>query len=79
MTEQSTIKMNVTYVPPAPDVLEQVARGVCESMAESDPSFEQPEVVYGFASFLNVMARIYANRLNALKNSDPVTLVDTDT
>ena len=79
MAEQTTTKTNITYVPPAPEVLEQVARSVCERMAESDPSFKQSDVVYGFASFLNVIARMRANRLNALRNSDNPTLLDTDT
>lgn len=78
MAEETTLKTNVTYVPPAPEVLEQVARGVCENMAESDPSFTQSHVVYGFASFLNLMARMRANRLNAMRNSDRPTLLDTD-
>jgi hypothetical protein len=79
MSEQVTSKKNIMYVPPTPEALEQVARGVCEKMAESDPSFKRSDVVYGFASFLNVMARMRANRLNALKNSDDLTLLDTDT
>ncbi len=69
MAEQGTSKKNITYVPPAPEVLEQVARGVCERMAESDPSFKRTDVVYGFAAFLNVMARMRANRLNSLKKA----------
>jgi len=60
-------KRTVIYVPPPPEVLEKVARGVCRSMAESDPSFSQSDVVYGFAAFLNVMAQMRANHLNSQK------------
>ena len=79
MPEQTAPKTNITYVPPNPEVLEEVARGVCETMAESDPSFKRSDVVYGFAAFLNVMARMRANHLNTLKNGDELTRLDTDT
>jgi hypothetical protein len=79
MSEHYPPKRKTVYVPPAPEVLEQVARGVCEKMAESDPSFKQADVVYGFAAFLNVMARMHANRLNARGNDEDLMLLDTET
>jgi hypothetical protein len=60
--------MQVEYIVPAPEVLEQVARGVCQKLAESNPSFNQTDVVYGFAAFLSVVARMHANHLNKLKH-----------
>jgi hypothetical protein len=69
MTEHAVSERQIVYVAPAPEVLEQVARGVCQKLAESDPSFKEPDVVYGFAAFLSVVARMHANRLNKLKSS----------
>jgi hypothetical protein len=69
MTENAGSKRQIEYVAPAPEVLEQVARGVCHKLAESDPSFKDADVVYGFAAFLSVVARMHANRLNKLKSS----------
>ena len=78
MTERANSKKKIIYVPPAPEVLEEVARGVCKRMAETDPSFQRSEIVYGFAAFLNVMARMRANRLNTLNESDDPNLLDTN-
>jgi hypothetical protein len=77
MPECSISKKEIKYVPPTPEVLEQVARGVCQKMAELDPSFKRPEIVYGFSAFLYVMARIHANRLNKLKSSVDSSSLDS--
>lgn len=76
MTEQAP-KQQIVYVAPDPEILEWVARGVCEQMSESDPSFRQADVMYGFAAFLHVMARMRANRLNALRDKDETPSLDT--
>ena len=78
MTNEVNSNKNVTYVPPTPEVLEQVARGVCEKMAEINPAFKRSEVIYGFAAFLNVMARMRANRLNAFRENSSPRSLDSD-
>jgi len=77
MAEQDALRKRITYVPPTPATLEQVARGVCRKLAELDPSFDRPEIVYEFSAFLNVMARMHANRLNRLKLSADSNSLDT--
>lgn len=47
------------YLPPDKDAVEEYARRVCESVDENEP-----EIVDGFASFLNSVARAYTNHLN---------------
>jgi effector-binding domain-containing protein len=79
MAEQATTKTNITYVPPAPEVLEQVARSVCRKLADSDPLFNEPDVVYGFASFLSAVAKMHANHLTKLAKSTDIASLDTDT
>ncbi len=77
MAENTESKKHIEYIAPPPEVLEQVARGVCQKMAESDPSFNQPDVVYGFAAFLSVVARMHASRLNKLQSGGEPDSLDT--
>jgi hypothetical protein len=79
MADQTTSKNNVKYVPPSSETIDTVARNVCRRLADSDPSFNEPDVVYGFASFLRVVAKMHTNNRNKRsKNADPASL-DTDT
>jgi hypothetical protein len=77
MPEYGASDKDIKYVPPAPELLEQIARGVCKKLAELDPSFEGPEIIYEFSAFLNIMARMHANRLNRLKSSTGSNLLDS--
>lgn len=56
-----------TYCPPSPDVLEHFAQAVCQ---EFGPEFADPEVVHGFANFMDTIARICANNLNRKSGSE---------
>lgn len=78
MSEHAASKKDIKYVPPAPEVLEQVARGVCQKLAELDPSFNGPEIMYGLSAFLNVVARMHANRLNKLMSSADSNSLDSE-
>ena len=64
-------KKNAEYVPPSQDTLDEVARNVCKKLSESDPSFSDPDVVYGFAAFLNAVARLHASHLNRHSKNRP--------
>jgi hypothetical protein len=75
MADPVTSKKSVEYVPPTPDMIDAVARNVCRKLADSDPSFNEPDVVYGFAAFLSAVAKMHANHLN--KRTDLMSL-DTD-
>ncbi len=78
MTERAVSGRQIVYVAPAPEVLIQVARDVCHKLGESNPAFNQSDVVYGFAAFLSVVARMHANRLNRLKSDAPSSSLDTE-
>ena len=55
----------VIYVPPSDSTLEQYAYAVCQQLGQSlAASFNTPEVRYGFAEFLKVLARIQARHLS---------------
>ena len=49
------------YCPPSPDELQQFAQQVCHTLGAE---FADPEVVRGFASFVESVARAWANNLN---------------
>jgi hypothetical protein len=51
------------YLPPDKDTVHEYARHVCEA-AETD----EPEIVYGFAAFINAVATAYVNSLNQEKD-----------
>jgi hypothetical protein len=56
-----------TYCPPSPDILEHFAYTLCHELGSD---YADPEVVRGFASFLNTTARICANNLNRKLNGE---------
>ncbi len=78
MAKNGVLKKRVEYVPPAPEVIDQVARDVCRKLAISDPSFDQPDVVYGLASFLSAVAKIHARHLNMLRCRAEVDSLDSE-
>jgi hypothetical protein len=78
MAENGVPKKRVEYVPPAPEVIDQVARDICRELAASDPAFNQPDVVYGLASFLSAVARIHARHLNRLKCRAEAASLDSE-
>ncbi|CAG0966217.1 hypothetical protein PLCT2_01057 [Planctomycetaceae bacterium] len=73
MTEEKTLK--VKYVPPTLEVIDQVAKAVCEQLAAENPGFRPPEVVQDLAAFLSVVARIHAAHLN--RQEDALEALDT--
>ncbi len=79
MADQTTSKNNVKYVPPSPETIDAVARNVCRKLADSDPSFNEPDVVYSFASFLSVVVKIHANNRNKRSKNAALASLDTDT
>lgn len=79
MADHVTSKKGVEYVPPTPDMIDEVARNVCRKLAVSDPLFDEPEVVYDFASFLRAVAKMHANHLNKLTQGTDLMPLDTDT
>jgi hypothetical protein len=78
MSDHVTSKKRVEYVPPTADMIDEVARNVCRKLADSDPLFNEPDVVYGFASFLSAVAKMHANHLNKLTKSNDRMSLDTD-
>jgi hypothetical protein len=78
MPECSISKKEIKYVPPTPEVLEQVARGVCQKLGELDPSFSVEETMYEFSAFLSAVAKMHANRLNKLKSSVDSSSLDSE-
>ncbi len=73
-----TSKKNIKFVPPAPETIDTVARNVCRKLADSDPMFNEPDVVYGFASFLSAVAKMHANNLNKRAQRVDRTSLDTE-
>lgn len=60
MTQKSTV-----YHPPAPKVIEDYAKEVCNTLAEKGgESYTKPEVSIGLARFLNLLAYLTAKHLN---------------
>lgn len=78
MTKTVLPKKNAEYVPPSQDTLDEVARNVCRKLAESDPSFNEPDVVYGFAALLSAVAKMHANSLNKRGQSVDQMFLDKD-
>ncbi|MEP7288646.1 MAG: hypothetical protein ABI947_23070 [Chloroflexota bacterium] len=65
----------VAYYPPPREVIDNFAREVCQQLGQKvDAGFNTPEMVWGFASFIKIVAVIYAKHLS--KPSDPSTPLD---
>jgi len=62
--------VKVKYVPPSLEAIDLVAKAVCEHLAVENPAFRPPEVVQDLAAFLNVIARIQAQRHNQNRSAD---------
>ena len=56
----------VEYIPPKSKAIRAFARRVCEVLVDrmKDPSYLDPDVIRGFATFLEIAARAKANHLN---------------
>jgi hypothetical protein len=56
----------VVYCPPDDATVDRFAREVCERFAaqQSDPAINSGDTVRGFSSFLKLLMRLEANRLN---------------
>lgn len=55
----------VTYYSPSNKIISQYARDVCQQLAErGEPEFNNPDVIDGFAAFLNVIAQVGSKYLN---------------
>jgi hypothetical protein len=78
VTEEQPVKKSVTYVLPPPEVFDEVARAVCETLSAHDERFSREEVASGLSNFLSVVARIHVKHLNMLTPSDASTLLDTE-
>ncbi len=80
MTEQRDSKRkNIRYVAPSPELVEQIARKVCDKLAVAHPLCSHSEVVHSFTTFLSVVSRMYTNHLNGPEHFDEVDLLDNDT
>ncbi len=55
----------IIYHPPSRQAIEAYARKACEKLAERDVSYLSPEVVSGFAQFLQLTSTIWAKHLTA--------------
>lgn len=59
--------MRIVYEAPPCEVIEEYVRQACQRLAEErDPAYAKPEVMQGFADFLQVVAAIWAKHLNTL-------------
>ncbi|CAG0937614.1 hypothetical protein TFLX_06559 [Thermoflexales bacterium] len=65
-----TPRVKVKYVPPSLEAIDLLAKAVCEQLAVENPAFRPPEVVQDLAAFLNLIARIQAQRLNQNRSAD---------
>jgi hypothetical protein len=56
----------IEYVPPKSETIRAFARKVCETLAAqtNDPIYMRPDVIRGFAGFLELAAQVQAKRLN---------------
>lgn len=54
----------VIYIPLKPSIVDRFAQDACKHLAVHDPMIADPEVISGFAAFLNLLAEIVAKRLN---------------
>lgn len=59
-------KQRIEYVPPKSVAIRAFARRVCEVLADrmKDPCYLDPDVIRGFAMFLEIGARAKARHLN---------------
>ena len=58
-------RRQVEYVPPEPQLVDQFAEDVCSRLAKKGSNAcSDPEVVDGFAEFLNHIVRVAAKNLN---------------
>lgn len=59
-------QQRIEYVPPKSTAIRAFARKVCQVLADrmKDPSYLDPDVIRGFATFLEIAARAKANHLN---------------
>jgi hypothetical protein len=63
--QNSQIDRKVVYYPPSEQLINRFAREVCTQLAQNgNDVYIKPEVVSGFAQFLNVIAQITAKCLN---------------
>lgn len=54
------------YHPPPTEVIEQLSADICRQMGEAvDPSYNTPEVRWGLAAFLKLVATIQARQLSS--------------
>ncbi|MBE2192897.1 MAG: hypothetical protein IAE83_01870 [Anaerolinea sp.] len=65
-----TPRVKVKYVPPSLEAIDLVAKAVCEQLGQENPAFRPPKVVQDLAAFLNLIARIQAQRLNQNSSAD---------
>jgi hypothetical protein len=58
-------KPQVVYVPPEVKIIDRFAQDVCDQLAQSgNPACADPEIVTGFAAFMNFAAEMTAKHLN---------------
>lgn len=61
----------VVYQPPSRKIIDDYARHVCERLAETYGSgFTKPEVIWGFAQFIEFTATVWAKHLSEQEQSD---------
>jgi len=65
-------KKRIEYVPPSDKEIHRFVNLVCDEMARKhdDPSYNTHEIVFGFANFLKVVARIKAKQMTEEANKD---------
>ena len=65
MAQKRVVKKRVAYCPPAPEVLSQYAREVCQELGQKlDASFNTPNMIRELAAFIGIVASIYADYMN---------------
>ncbi len=60
----------IIYRPPSRQAIETYARKACEKLAERDVSYLSPDVVSGFAQFLQLTSAIWAKHLTAERDME---------
>ncbi len=55
----------IIYHPPSRQAIEAYARKACEKLAERDVAYLSPDVVSGFAHFLQLTSAMWAKHLTA--------------
>lgn len=63
---------NTEYVPPSDETITRIAQDTSKGMAarHDDEGFLDPEVVWGLAAFIKLIAAIKARQLNKQNGSD---------